>query len=64
VANKLVVSHATTYATYAQAARTGIDIVTHAPVDKAPDSSAITHLTSTAKNITPTLIVKQVSCHE
>ncbi|KAG4430891.1 hypothetical protein IFR05_013621 [Cadophora sp. M221] len=54
-----VIAEAESYALYAQAARTGIDIVTHAPIDKALDGAVINNITSSDIKVVPSLLMMQ-----
>ncbi|KAH7354685.1 hypothetical protein BKA65DRAFT_496802 [Rhexocercosporidium sp. MPI-PUGE-AT-0058] len=54
-----VIAQAESYALYAQAARTGVDIVTHAPVDKALDGVVINNITSSNMKVVPSLLMMQ-----
>jgi imidazolonepropionase-like amidohydrolase len=58
-AHKLVITHATTYATYALAERTGVDIITHSPVDKVLDAASIANSTAHGTKIVPTMLMMQ-----
>ena len=55
-----VIAHASSYAAYAQAARTGVDIITHAPIDKALDDAVINDIISRDIKVVPTLLMMQV----
>ncbi|MAD86129.1 MAG: hypothetical protein CL912_24480 [Deltaproteobacteria bacterium] len=58
-----VIGHATSQALYAQAARTGIDIITHAPVDKALDTTILNAIIMNKTKVVPTLLMMQVRVH-
>ena len=55
-----VIAHASSYVAYAQAARTGVDIITHAPIDKALDDAVINEIISRDLKVIPTLLMMQV----
>ncbi|KAH9214571.1 hypothetical protein DL95DRAFT_365727 [Leptodontidium sp. 2 PMI_412] len=54
-----VIAEAKSFALYAQAARTGIDIVTYAPTDKALDGAVINNITSSNIKVVPNLLMMQ-----
>jgi len=54
-----VIAHASSYVAYAQAARTGVDIITHAPIDKALDDAVINEIISRDLKVIPTLLMMQ-----
>ncbi|PVH68747.1 amidohydrolase, partial [Cadophora sp. DSE1049] len=54
-----VIGHATSQALYAQAARTGIDIITHAPIDKALDTAGLNSIITNKMKVVPTLLMMQ-----
>ncbi|KAL4811668.1 hypothetical protein BDW67DRAFT_189459 [Aspergillus spinulosporus] len=57
--DKLVITHATTYAAYGTAVKTGVDIVCHAPLDDPVDASSIAKLIKNKSTVVPTLIMLQ-----
>ena len=58
-ADKLVISHAPTYADYSGAEIAGVDIPCHVPLDRVLDSSSISKLTANKVVVAPTLIMMQ-----
>ena len=56
---KLTVAHATSITAYAMAQEAKIDILTHAPLDEALNSSAITQMASEKRVVIPTLLMMQ-----
>lgn len=58
-AGKIVIAHAPSYADYSEAQQAGVDIPTHAPLDRPLDGPSITNLTSGHRYVVPTLIMMQ-----
>ncbi|KAH7398027.1 putative hydrolase [Cadophora sp. MPI-SDFR-AT-0126] len=56
-----VIAHASSYATYAQAARTGIDIIAHAPIDRAVDDAVINNMITRNIKVVPSLLMMQAT---
>lgn len=55
-----VVAHTGSYELYAQAARTGIDIITRAPIDRALDDAVMNNITTSDIKVVPTLLMMKV----
>lgn len=58
-AGKIVIAHAPSYITYSLAEEAGVDIITHAPLDKPLDNASIANLTVRKQQVVPTLIMMQ-----
>ncbi|KFZ20352.1 hypothetical protein V502_03223 [Pseudogymnoascus sp. VKM F-4520 (FW-2644)] len=58
-AGKIVIAHAPSYADYSEAQQAGVDIPTHAPLDRPLDGPSIANLTRGHRHIVPTLIMMQ-----
>ncbi|MCJ1303996.1 hypothetical protein MMC08_006807 [Hypocenomyce scalaris] len=56
---KLSVAHATSSGAYAMAQEAKVDILTHAPLDRILDSSAITQMVTEKRVVIPTLLMMQ-----
>lgn len=54
---KLVVAHAVTVGAYHLAIATGVDVITHAPLDGVLDDAAVERLRETALAVSPTLVM-------